>query len=201
VLPPEVGRRRAGRWWVRLLLRRRRRAQPRGRRRRTASAPCPSWNRSILTEIYLCHACSYQEIEDGNGAPGGLEAELGIADVDILEREELSGVDLGSLESELIYQTVVRFVQARRKERAAQGGAPPSAAAAAVSRSCACIGSPCLRHCGHGASIGGIHRHGRGPRCVAIRWGRLHGDRLRAGETSGGHLMIEVPCSPVAGGC
>jgi hypothetical protein len=27
--------------------------------------------------------------------------------------------------------------------------------AAAVSRSCACIGSPCLRHCGHGASIGG----------------------------------------------
>jgi hypothetical protein len=27
-----------------------------------------------------------------------------------------------------------------------------------VSRSCACIGSPCLRHCGHGASIGGGHR-------------------------------------------
>jgi hypothetical protein len=24
-----------------------------------------------------------------------------------------------------------------------------------VSRSCACIGSPCLRHCGHGVSIGG----------------------------------------------
>jgi hypothetical protein len=29
--------------------------------------PFPSWNRSILTEIYLCHACSYHEIEDGNG--------------------------------------------------------------------------------------------------------------------------------------
>eukprot|EP01047_Picozoa_sp_COSAG01_P066410 COSAG01_NODE_9162_length_2532_cov_2.386354_2_plen_132_part_00 len=30
--------------------------------------------------------------------------------------------------------------------------------AAAVSRSCACIGSPCLRHCVHGASIPGqIH--------------------------------------------
>ena len=27
------------------------------------SAPFPSWNRSILTEIYLCHACSYQEIQ------------------------------------------------------------------------------------------------------------------------------------------
>jgi hypothetical protein len=25
---------------------------------------------SILAEIYLCHACSYHEIEDGNGAPG-----------------------------------------------------------------------------------------------------------------------------------
>jgi hypothetical protein len=33
--------------------------------------PFSSWNRSIVTEIYLCHACSYQEIEDGNGAPGG----------------------------------------------------------------------------------------------------------------------------------
>eukprot|EP01047_Picozoa_sp_COSAG01_P010836 COSAG01_NODE_467_length_16597_cov_10.933446_20_plen_164_part_00 len=37
------------------------------------------------------------------------------------------------------------------------GGAegPTEAEAAAVSRSCACIGSPCLRRCGHGASIGG----------------------------------------------
>jgi hypothetical protein len=26
------------------------------------SRPFPSWNRSILTEIYLCHACSGQEI-------------------------------------------------------------------------------------------------------------------------------------------
>eukprot|EP01049_Picozoa_sp_SAG25_P003024 SAG25_NODE_165_length_13094_cov_31.386149_12_plen_337_part_00 len=30
----------------------------------------PSWKRSILTEIYLCHACSYQEIEDGNARAG-----------------------------------------------------------------------------------------------------------------------------------
>jgi hypothetical protein len=31
----------------------------------------PYWNRSILTEIYLCHACSYlQEIEDGNARTG-----------------------------------------------------------------------------------------------------------------------------------
>eukprot|EP01047_Picozoa_sp_COSAG01_P024456 COSAG01_NODE_1511_length_10068_cov_7.643731_14_plen_251_part_00 len=31
------------------------------------SRPFPSWNRSILTEIYLCHTCSYHKIEDGNG--------------------------------------------------------------------------------------------------------------------------------------
>jgi hypothetical protein len=29
-----------------------------------------SWNRSISTEIYLCHACSDHEIEDGNGRAG-----------------------------------------------------------------------------------------------------------------------------------
>jgi|EP01047_Picozoa_sp_COSAG01_P005438 hypothetical protein len=34
---------------------------------RVSRALFPSWNRSILTEIYLCHACSYHhEIEDGN---------------------------------------------------------------------------------------------------------------------------------------
>jgi hypothetical protein len=26
------------------------------------SRPFPSWNRSISTEIYLCHACSYHDI-------------------------------------------------------------------------------------------------------------------------------------------
>jgi hypothetical protein len=30
----------------------------------------PSWKRSILTEIYLCDACSYHEIEDGNTRAG-----------------------------------------------------------------------------------------------------------------------------------
>jgi hypothetical protein len=34
---------------------------------RAVSRPFPSWNRSTLTEIYLCHACSDHEIEDGNG--------------------------------------------------------------------------------------------------------------------------------------
>jgi hypothetical protein len=31
----------------------------------------PSWKRSILTEIYLCHACSYHEVEDGHAARTG----------------------------------------------------------------------------------------------------------------------------------
>jgi hypothetical protein len=30
----------------------------------------PSAARSILTEIYLCHACSYHEVEDGNARTG-----------------------------------------------------------------------------------------------------------------------------------
>jgi hypothetical protein len=39
----------------------------------------PSWNRSILTEIYLCHACSHHEIEDGNARTGvnGLQRAAG----------------------------------------------------------------------------------------------------------------------------
>jgi hypothetical protein len=42
-----------------------------GRYPKLVSGPCPSWNRSILTEIYLCHTCSYHEIDDGNGAGAG----------------------------------------------------------------------------------------------------------------------------------
>jgi hypothetical protein len=30
----------------------------------------PSYTRSILTEIYLCHSCSCHEIEDGNARAG-----------------------------------------------------------------------------------------------------------------------------------
>eukprot|EP01047_Picozoa_sp_COSAG01_P052579 COSAG01_NODE_5543_length_4195_cov_1.542725_2_plen_84_part_00 len=38
----------------------------------------------------------------------------------------------------------------------------------AVSRSCACIGSPCLRHCVHGASLGGKRQVGLGEMCRHI---------------------------------
>jgi hypothetical protein len=34
------------------------------------SRPFPSWNRSISTEIYLCHACSDHESKDGNARTG-----------------------------------------------------------------------------------------------------------------------------------
>jgi hypothetical protein len=36
----------------------------------SVSRACPSWDRSIVTEIYLCHACSCQETEDGNARAG-----------------------------------------------------------------------------------------------------------------------------------
>jgi hypothetical protein len=43
-------------------------AQPLGSA--AVSRPFPSWNRSILAEIYLCHACSNHDIEDGHGRAG-----------------------------------------------------------------------------------------------------------------------------------
>ena len=41
--------------------------------RMAVSRPFPSWNRSILTDISLCHACSCQEIlrAEPCGRPGG----------------------------------------------------------------------------------------------------------------------------------
>jgi hypothetical protein len=36
----------------------------------SVSRAFPSWKRFILTEIYLCHACSHREIEDGNARAG-----------------------------------------------------------------------------------------------------------------------------------
>jgi hypothetical protein len=56
-----------------------------------------------------------------------------------------------------------RLAQARRHRGGGRGGA------AAVSHSCACIGSPCLRHCVHGASIGG-GVGSAGPPRAAPRW-------------------------------
>jgi hypothetical protein len=37
---------------------------------RGVGGPLPSWNRSTLTEVYLCHAWSDHEIEDGNARAG-----------------------------------------------------------------------------------------------------------------------------------
>jgi hypothetical protein len=79
----------------------------------------------------------------------------------------------------------VEYGSFSERERARRGGGGRgrrrggrAAAAAAVSRCCflACNGSPCLRHCGHGASIGGggggagggvRGRHARG---CALTW-------------------------------
>eukprot|EP01047_Picozoa_sp_COSAG01_P051262 COSAG01_NODE_5269_length_4369_cov_15.316159_2_plen_641_part_00 len=58
--------------------------------------PFSSWSRFILTEIYLCHACSDHEIEDGNGAPGrprGLVGGVGVLACDLIV------LDLGVLDA------------------------------------------------------------------------------------------------------
>jgi hypothetical protein len=48
---------------------------------------------------------------------------------------------------------------------------PSGAIIGSVSHSCACIGSPCLRHCVHGASIGGFHHRPEGWRQPSCRGG------------------------------
>jgi hypothetical protein len=49
----------------------------------------------------------------------------------------------------------------RAKEEAAKQPGADQRLKEEVSRSCACIGSPCLRHCVHGVSIGGVARRRR----------------------------------------
>eukprot|EP01049_Picozoa_sp_SAG25_P011574 SAG25_NODE_1434_length_3030_cov_2.096213_2_plen_320_part_00 len=66
---------------------------------------------------------------------------------------------------------------------AAQAAA--STAAAAVSHSCACIGSPCLRHCVHGASIGGGGAHAAAARRAAAAGAAVHSAH---GRGCGGEL-------------
>jgi hypothetical protein len=53
-------------------------------------------------------------------------------------------------------------------------------ALSAVSHSCACIGSPCLRHCVHGASIGAGAAHGPWPRRRAAAARRFGAASARA---------------------
>jgi hypothetical protein len=48
-------------------------------RRQRVSRAFPSWKRSILAEIYLCHACSYHEIIEDMGTPGQALEQLGRA--------------------------------------------------------------------------------------------------------------------------
>jgi hypothetical protein len=50
------------------------------------------------------------------------------------------------------------YAQRRRFAAARRAAEPLPGAAAAVSHSCTCIGSPCLRHCVHGASIRWLRR-------------------------------------------
>jgi hypothetical protein len=50
-----------------------RRAWTRAERTIFVSRAFPSWNRSMLTEICLCHACSCHETEDGNAPTGSVQ--------------------------------------------------------------------------------------------------------------------------------
>jgi hypothetical protein len=71
------------------------------------------------------------------------------------------------------------------------GGRDGGAGTAAVSRSCECIGSPCLRHCVHGASIGG--GDGGGARGAARAVPPLRGGAAAdAGAAGAGGLALSL---------
>eukprot|EP01047_Picozoa_sp_COSAG01_P020065 COSAG01_NODE_1134_length_11558_cov_8.381360_9_plen_231_part_00 len=75
-------------------------------------------------------------------------------------------------------------LQAKRRASGGDGAAASAAvaaAAAAVSHFCACIGSPCLRQCVHGASIGTAGVAGAEHAAHARRWRR----RRRRGAAAG----------------
>eukprot|EP01047_Picozoa_sp_COSAG01_P035872 COSAG01_NODE_2774_length_7098_cov_13.905571_8_plen_271_part_00 len=129
------------------------------------SRPFPSWDRSTLTEIYLCHACSCQEIlrtETAGqvGAKPGSLLTLTMEDGEEIEARLPAGVMAGD-EFEVHVRGGAGGLLIGGDGSAAEHAPEhdgPAAAAAAVSRLCVCIGSPCLRHCVHGASIIGSSR-------------------------------------------
>jgi hypothetical protein len=122
----------------------------------------PSLNRSILTEIYLRHACSGQEI--------AAQSVEGAHEVSPKEAAQ----------------------QPTKPRKLVRKPPPVRAAAAAGARVSpfvaflACIGSPCLRHCVHGAPIGGRDgepRHRR--RAAAAAQHRGAGPRGQAAAGGG----------------
>jgi hypothetical protein len=93
--------------------------------RATVSRPFPSWNRFILTEIYLCHACYCQEIFRTDTA--GQVREQGIAGLyrglvpALLGIMPVAGVDLA------VYNTLKqRWVRQQQQVRSGRGVGGPS---------------------------------------------------------------------------
>jgi hypothetical protein len=60
-----------------------------------------------------------------------------------------------------------------------------------VSGFCACIGSPCLRHCVHGASIGGARSR------AAAAAAEVRGARCHAAVLTENHLCHPCSCQEI----
>jgi hypothetical protein len=106
---------------------------------------------ATLTEIHLCDVCSRPErvLRHNGRGQAYLLAEL------------IEGVEeaVWTLLPDWLPQLYRSLRMAAERGGGGVGGglrrADEDEEAAAVSRSCACIGSPCLRQCVHGASLGG----------------------------------------------
>jgi hypothetical protein len=126
-------------------------------RRATVLAQCTGLAQRGFPRLKAALGRLYRGSQGGGGQGGGGSSSV---------HELLEG--LGPGEQALMVDTVdflLRGERASLQEQyvaaggdgagAGAGGPGADGAPAAVSRLCACIGSPCLRHCVHGASIGG----------------------------------------------
>jgi hypothetical protein len=140
----------------------------------------PSFLRSILTDIYLCHACYCHEIEDENAWAGLLRRLVGLAKAPELNwhREELTGVLLRAL---------VFWEEEARPAPRTPHPAPPSTRTAARPQLRSALGWPgalctgrgracCVRVC---AGAGAVRPHGH-----ARPDGRVH-DAWRCDQRRG----------------
>jgi hypothetical protein len=161
----------------------------RPRRRSPGERAVASYLEAVLAEIYLCASCSCHEILRSATARvvrGRIRTAMRRAQQAYLRTDELRSQlrrlqEGAAAASRAEQQAEAKLVQRIRACRSEQAHARAKMEAAAVSRSCACIGSPCLRQCGHGASIGGREE------------GRMVRARRRGAPAVGGaHLAAAV---------
>jgi hypothetical protein len=145
----------------------------------SVSRAFPSWKRSILTEIFLCHACSYHETEDGNARAGGTSAGSARGGVISLRSLDLGGVLSRPLGDDLSLQPTQ---QSALHPNAAIAAAPPADGPPGQ------VGSLLAQRTAAGAEVRGVRPAQAGPRRAARA-----ADRVRSLEGVNGAPCLQLP--------